>query len=200
VAAVNGLAAIGAVEADVALTKLLANDDPALRAAAANALGELRRSRPVDQRRMAKDAAALLSLAGATSLATKPDGEAGPILAEALRRAPLDVERRIAAAGLGRLGDQTQAQALIDALTDSDALVRVYAAESLAQLKHTAAVPWLLMAMEAGPAGEAAYEAFRALGGPDIGYRPGAGQLARSVAVDAGMAWWTRTGSKAAGN
>ena len=92
---------------------------------------------------------------------------------------------------LGRLGDKAHGDKLKVSLTDADPMVRRYAAEALAKLDYKAAVPDLLMALEANVAGHYVVRAVRVLTGEDFGFDPDAPLLHRQEAIEKGFVWVT---------
>lgn len=195
VAATQALATLGATSATPALQKLTRRDEQAVRVAALNALAQLERLQPFDYERESAAEDGDLRAMGVTDLGTLVVEDAGPILVSALRDRR-DHIRRMAAIGLGRLGDVRYAEAVTEALTDRDPLVRRYAAETLTILDHKPAIPYLLMALEAGIASGDVNRALIALSGEDFGFHPRANEVANKLAVDRGFEWWSLNASR----
>ena len=174
---------------------LLESDHEGVRLAAYSTLNQQAELRIADAELFAEASLPIIEGSSITKLSDLGDNanqaeQAGDILARTLSFDTDDIDRRMAAIGLGRLGDANYANALIDALSDRDPLVRRYAAESLALLDHKPAIAYLLVAMEAGIAGGDMRQALRSLtGGEDFGYNPHDGLIQRRAAVDRGIRW-----------
>lgn len=194
IAAIHALASLGASEAAPAISKLTEREEQPIRLAALNALSQLKTLGAADYQRESGDQNPNVRGMAITELGTLEVKEAGSTLAEALHD-PRSHIRRMAAIGLGRLGDPQHGQALTEALTDSDPMVRRYAAESLIILDYKPAIPYLLMALEAGIAGGDIRRALIALSGQDFGYHPKANPVANRLAVNRGFEWWTEHAS-----
>lgn len=102
-----------------------------------------------------------------------------------------ELVRQAACIGLGQLGDKVHGEKIKLALTDANPMVRRYAAEALAKLDYKAAVPDLLMALEANVAGHYIVRALRVLTGEDFGFDPDAPLLRRQEAIERGFVWMT---------
>lgn len=162
-----------------------------VRAAAMNALNDLHGMESADLLLKAKDPDPVLSGAALTDLGTMAVDKAADLLANALTHDRRQIVRRMCAIGLGRIGDKTQGVILLDALSDPDPGVRRYAAQALVQLNDTAAVPYLLMALEGNVAGEYINHCLMLLTKTDFGFDWRASDLARSAAVERGFRWWS---------
>lgn len=187
------VAALGATEAVPALQKLATREEESdrdIRVTALNALAQLESLQAFDYERESSEADGDLRAMGITDLGTLTVADAGPILVEALHDERNHI-RRMAAIGLGRLGDVRYGDAVTEALTDRDPLVRRYAAETLVRLDYKPAIPYLLLALEAGIAGGDINRALMTLSGQDFGYHPKANAVANMIAVDRGFVWWT---------
>ena len=103
--------------------------------------------------------------------------------------------RRMAAIGLGKLGERSAGRALTEALTDRDPLVRRYAAEALTVIDYKAAIPSILMAMEANVAGNDMNRALLALSGEDFGFNTHDNLVRRQEAIERAFVWWTANAS-----
>lgn len=179
------------------LRRLVGHSQDQLHTAALAALDALNAIGHNDQLREASSSQDPIRGSAVTRLGIEPQRQSGEALLRALD--PLterDVHvRRMAAIGLGRLGDSSYAPDLINALSDPDALVRRYAAEALSALDHKPAIPYLLIALEAGIAGNDLARALAHLVGQDFGWRADADPSAKMEALRRGFAWWSETGA-----
>ncbi len=191
IAATSGLGRIGSTSAVPGLKTLTTHPDAGVRAAALNALATLKQDGAADYMGRAKDSDATIRLASLTNLGTIGQAEAAPLLIAGLKKERDQVTRHMCAIGLGKLGDRSQGQALREALTDPDPVVRRYAAEALVKLDFTPAIPDLLMALEANQGSRPLLYCLKQLTkGQDFGFDPHATDLDRRAAVDRGFAWW----------
>lgn len=191
IAACESLADLNAVAATGDLQKLLNHNDAAVRAAAQKALVRLESmSGPLYLQR-GDDRDDALRASAVTSLGAMEAQDAGDLLVEALRFDGRPHIRRMAAIGLGRLGDPSRAPVLMDALSDADPGVRQRAAEALSRLNATQAIPYLLFALEANVSGASINRALMKLSGQDFGFDPRANALDRQLAIDKGFEWWS---------
>ena len=99
--------------------------------------------------------------------------------------------RQAACIGLGLLGDRANGERIKISLTDANPMVRRYAAEALARLNYTPAIPDLMMALEANVAGPYILRAFVALTGDSFGFDPTAPLLMRQEAIERAFSWWS---------
>lgn len=172
------------------LRSFAGSDDPAVRQAAVAALHQIGVIGAGDWMLRAKEDDDTLRLNALASLGHIPHAEAAEALVLGLGH-DKSLVRQAACIGLGRLGDKAHGEKLKIALTDADPLVRRYAAEALAKLDYKAAVPDLLMALEANVAGVYVVRALRVLTGEDFGFDPDAPLLRRQEAIERGFAWST---------
>ena len=195
-AAAGALGHIGSMTAEPALRALVTNQDPTVRLAALNALGQLSADTPAQWSARAKDTDAGIRQISDSNLAAVKAPDAVAVLIEGLSKERDPVTRRICALGLGRLGDQRAASALVDALTDPDPRVRAFAGGALAQLDYKPAIPPLLMALEANVSGAELTLALRALAGTDFGFNAKADDFSRHTAIEKGFVWWAENAQK----
>lgn len=194
-AAITALVELDAIEAVTKLRDLSDREQEAeterdaIRLAALNALHQLDQLQKHDYRREAETSNDQTRALGVTDLGTIKDDEAGPILSRALND-PRRHIRRMAAIGLGKLGDRSWAKDLVDRLTDPDPLVRRYAAEALVRLDYKEAIPYLLIALDANVASGNLDWALRQLADHDFGFDPFANRIDRQAAIDEGFIWW----------
>ncbi len=189
-AAATALGHIGSMSAEPALRALVTHQDPTVRLASLNALGQLSSDTPAQWTARAKDPDAGIRQVAESNLAALKAPDAAAVLIEGLTKERDPVTRRLCALGLGRLGDKSAATALVDALTDPDPRVRAYAGGALAQLDHKPAIPPLLMALEANVSGAELAVALRALAGTDFGFNAKTDDFTRRTAIEKGFVWW----------
>jgi HEAT repeat protein len=174
-----------------ALKNLLKNDDAGVRVAAMNALTRLESIASADYVARATDTETAIRGSSASNLGVLAVTDAAPILLKHLALDGKPHVRRMCAISLGLLGDRANGPALTDALTDSNAGVRRYAAEALVKLNYTPAIPNLLMAMEGNVAGDHIARCLTLMTMQDFGFSSRANPLARTEAIEKGFAWWT---------
>ena len=172
------------------LRSFAASDNADVRQAAVLALHQIGVINAGDWMLRAKEDDDALRLNALASLGHLSHAEAAEALVLGLAHSK-PLVRQAACIGLGRLGDKVHGEKLAVALTDSDPMVRRYAAEALATLDYKAAVPNLLMALEANVAGGYIVNALRVLTGQDFGFDPNAPLLHRQEAIERGFAWST---------
>jgi HEAT repeat protein len=189
-AAIEALCDIGATGATTRFKALVNNPDKDLRAAALNGLSRLKTVQAIDYTRRAKDEQGPLRASSLTNLGTLKHAEAVDLLVHGLSHDSRPHIRRMCAIGLGDLAIPTTAPNIVDALADPDPGVRRYCAEALVKLHHTAAIPHLLIALEANVAGDYVNAAVMSLSGQNFGFDPRANQLERTAAVEKGFVWW----------
>lgn len=190
IAASESLANLQAVNATASLEKLLQHSDPDVRAAGQKALVRLQAMGAALYRTKSSDTDDAIRASAITSLGVLADADSGQILIKALRYDSRPHVRRMAAIGLGRLGDATLADPLIEGLSDSNPDVRAYCAASLTQLNVKRAIPYLLMGMESNIAANAMNRALITLSGQDFGFQSTDNVLDRMHAIEAGYGWW----------
>ena len=115
--------------------------------------------------------------------------ESAAILVQGLRHERNAVTRRLCAFGLGRLNAIGQADALVDGLTDPNAMVRATCAQVLALFGHKPAIPWLIRTLEQFNE-PALAEALAKLSGQDFGYKIDDTPVRRSEAIERADRWW----------
>jgi len=143
--------------------RLLAHHDPAARAEAAQALGELRKLQAVDALLLAaEDDNRAVRVSAIEALGWIGDPTAAPAIAPRLNDSAVDV-RAAAATALGRLKNPLAAEALVEALSDADARVRSAAARSLGWVRYHKACAKLIAALN-DPAPQVRASAAGALG------------------------------------
>lgn len=172
------------------LRSFAGSDDPAVRQAAVAALHQIGAIGAGDWMLRAKEDDDTLRLNALASLGHLSHAEAAEALVLGLGH-DKSLVRQAACIGLGRLGDKTHGEKLKIALTDADPMVRRYAAEAIAKLDYKAAVPDMLMALEANVAGVYVVRALRVLTGEDFGFDPSDPLLRRQEAIERGFAWST---------
>ncbi len=172
------------------LRSFASSDEPAVRQAAVAALHQIGAIGAGDWMLRAKEDDDTLRLNALASLGHLSHAEAAEALILGLGHHK-SLVRQAACIGLGRLGDKTHGEKLKIALTDADPMVRRYAAEAIAKLDYKAAVPDLLMALEANVAGAYVVRALRVLTGEDFGFDPSDPLLRRQEAIERGFAWST---------
>lgn len=174
-----------------ALKNLLKHDDAGVRVAAMNALTRLESIASADYLARSSDKETAIRGSSAANLGVLTVADAAPILLKHLALDGKPHVRRMCAISLGLLGDRANGPALADALTDSNAGVRRYAAEALVKLNYTPAIPNLLMAMEGNVAGDHIARCLKLMTMQDFGFSSRANPLARTEAIEKGFAWWT---------
>ena len=167
-----------------------ASADPDVRKAAVSALHQINIIAAGDYMLRAKEDDDALRLHALAGLGHLSHAEAAEALVLGLGH-DQSLVRQAACIGLGRLGDKAHGEKLKIALTDADPAVRRYAAEALAKLDYRAAVPDLLMALEANVAGRHIQRALRIMIGDDFGFDTDAPLLKRQEAIERGFAWVT---------
>lgn len=172
------------------LRSFAGSEDPAVRQAAVAALHQIGVISAGDWMLRAKEDDDTLRLNALASLGHLSHAEAAEALVLGLGHSK-SLVRQASCIGLGRLGDKTHGEKLKIALTDADPMVRRYAAEAIAKLDYKAAVPDLLMALEANVAGVYVVRALRVLTGEDFGFDPSDPLLRRQEAIERGFAWST---------
>ncbi len=115
--------------------------------------------------------------------------EAAAVLGEGLRRDRNALTRRLCAWGLGRLGATTQADALIEGLTDPDLMVRRMCAQSLVIMRHRPAIPTLIRVLEISN-DYGIFAALASMAKQDFGYRPSDPPHRRLEAIARADRWW----------
>ena len=181
------------------LRSLLTHNDAQVRLAAYNALAVLAARNPGDTLIAANDANEVTNAAAKSDLGIIRHPEAGQILSKTLASDSRAHVRRMAAIGISRLNNKEFAPALQEALVDPDPQVRRHAANGLARLQYTAAIPFLLIALETNIAGTDIANALNILTGQDFGFKAGDTQLRRQEAIDRGFSWWTAHASELGG-
>ncbi len=192
-AACLGLARLDAQNHIADLTKITQHQRSSknVKKAAWNAIGRLKSLERVHFNDQSGDFETAIRASGVTNLGTIKDAEAAPILANAVvhdRRVHI---RRMAAIGLGKLGDPEYAEQLIIALTDGDIQVRRFASTALAKMDHKPAIPYLLVQLESNVGGKYLNQALMVLSGQDFGYKHTDTLTARRDAIAAGITWYT---------
>jgi HEAT repeat protein len=190
IATTETLADLQAVGAIGQLQKLLDHNDANVRAAAQKALTRLESMSNAQYLQRGKDSDDAIRASAVTSLGAMEAQDAGDLLSNALRYDESAHIRRMAAIGLGRLGDATRVDVLIEALTDSNPGVRERAAEALAKLNAVKAIPFLLMGLEGNVSTPAINRALIKLSGEDFGFIPGGNVIDRHNAIEHGFEWW----------
>jgi len=190
-AAAHALAHMGAVEAAPRLERLIKRDDERLRTAALNALTQLRKTADPHYQAEGDAEHHPVRATAITELGTREVAAAAETLAGALTSDDRAHIRRMAAIGLGKIRASSQAEALIKALSDRDALVRRYAAEALTIIDHKPAIPYLLIALEGGRATGDINRAIVRLSGQDFGWRRSGNVIEKQEALNRGFEWWT---------
>jgi len=190
IAGVTLLGRLGYQTAVGQLRSFAANEDPEVRKAAVSALHQIGVINAGDYMLRAKEEDESLRLNSLAGLGHLSHAEAAAALVEGLGHKN-SLVRQTACIGLGRLGDKTHGEKLKISLTDADPAVRRYAAEALAKLDYRAAMPDLLMALEANVAGTYIVRAVRILIGEDFGFNPTDPLLKRQEAIERGFAWIT---------
>jgi len=190
-AACETLADLNAVVATGVLQQLLTHADASVRAGAQKALTRLQSmSAPLYLQR-GGDADDAVRASAVTSLGALEAGEAAGLLTEALRYDSRPHIRRMAAIGLGRLGDRSNAEVLIESLSDSDPGVRHRCAEALALLDVKRSIPFLIMALEANVSATHINRALIRLSGQDFGFDARANILDRQRSIESAFEWWS---------
>ena len=170
------------------LRSFAGSPDPEVRKAAVSALQQIGAISAGDYMLRASEDEDALRLNALAALGHLSHAEAAAALIAGLGHNK-SLIRQCACIGLGRLGDKANGEKLKIALTDADPIVRRYAAEALAKLDYKAAVPDLLMALEANVAGAYIVRALRALTGEDFGFDPDAPLIKRQEAIERGFGW-----------
>ena len=191
-AACETLAELQAVAATSVVQKLLAHDDADVRAAAQKTLTRLEAMGTPLYLQRGEDSDDALRASAVTSLGILSAAEATALLTTALRYDSQPHIRRMAAIGLGRLGDPANADVLIESLSDSNPGVRARCAQALALLDVKRAIPFLLMALEGNVAGTPINAALIRLSGQDFGFETRANILDRRQAIESGFEWWAQ--------
>lgn len=193
IGAIRALATLGASSAAPVFAALTENKDEDIRTAAYNGMAILDALGPEQYLDMARERTDALRATGVVGLGIteQQQEEAAAILREALREDSDPHVRRMAAIALGDLGDRAHGEALTTALTDPDPRVRALAAQSIRRLNYTAAIPHILMAMEANIASQTLNRTLVALTGQDFGFRPAAPSASRRTAIDKAFRWFT---------
>ena len=190
VAAITILGRLGFQTPVPQLRSFAASSDPEVRKAAVSALHTIGAIGAGDWMLRAKEEDDALRLNAIASLGHVSHAEAAEALVIGLNHGK-PLVRQAACIGLGRLGDKVHGEKLKIALTDADPMVRRYAAEALAKLDYKAALPDLLMALEANVAGHYIVRTVRVLTGEDFGFDPDAPLLRRQEAIERGFVWVT---------
>lgn len=189
-AACETLADLNAVVATGALQQLLEHTDASVRAGALKALTRLQAMGTPHYLQRGRDADDAVRASAVTSLGAMEAGDAAALLTEALRYDPRPHIRRMAAIGLGRLGDSANAEVLIESLSDSDPGVRHRCAEALALLDVKRSIPFLIMALEANVSATQINHALVHLSGQDFGFDTRANILDRQRSIESAFEWW----------
>lgn len=189
-AACETLADLNATAATGVLQQLLEHADASVRAGAQKALTRLQAMGTPHYLQRGSDADDAVRASAITSLGAMEAGEAGAVLTEALRYDNRPHIRRMAAIGLGRLGDASHADVLIESLSDSDPGVRHRCAEALALLDIKRSIPFLIMALEANVSATQINRALVRLSGQDFGFDTRANILDRQRAIESAFEWW----------
>lgn len=191
-ASCRALARLGAQSVSEELSKVSRHGSTkSMRASAWNALAQLKQLSNVHFTDQSNELDNAIRGSGITNLGTIKEGEAGAILVRALLHDKRRHVRRMAAIGLGKLGNTAFGNDLITALSDGDAKVRRYASSSLAKLEYKAAIPYLLIHLEANVGGKYLNEALIILSGQDFGYHYTDTLTARRDAIQRGFVWYT---------
>ncbi len=191
-AACETLAELHAVVATSAVQKLLAHDDAGVRAAAQKTLTRLDAMATPLYLQRGEDSDNALRASAVTSLGILSAAEATALLTTALRYDSQPHIRRMAAIGLGRMGDPANADVLIESLSDSNPGVRARCAQALAVLDVKRAIPFLIMALEGNVSGTPINAALMRLSGQDFGFDPRANVLDRRQAIETAFEWWAQ--------
>lgn len=189
-ATAESLAELQAVAATTALQQLLSHKDADVRAGAQKALTRLDAMATPHYLQRGTDTDDALRASAVTSLGALEAAEAASLLTEALRYDSRPHIRRMAAIGLGRLGDSANADVLIESLSDSDPGVRHRCAEALALLDVKRAIPYLIMALEANVSATHINRALMQLSGQDFGFDTRGNVLDRQRAIESAFNWW----------
>jgi len=190
--AMRALARMDVQTAIPVLAGLTRHDNPTLRHAATSGLIDLGQLSNEDLLVMMDDPEPAIRGTAAVILGKPPlTAETSARLQQAMLRDNDSHVRRMAAFALAHHGGPDQAKALTDALTDASLPVRRLAAAGLGRLKHQAALPELLMAMESGLAVDDMHAAVVAISGQDFGYQPGDGTVKRHTAVERAFHWYS---------
>lgn len=170
------------------IRELAGHEDADIRKAAQSALHQIGSIVAADLLPRAQDPADSLRLDALAGLGRMQQAEAAAVLVKGMdHHDPL--VRQAACIGLGLLGDRVQGERLRIALTDANPGVRRYAAEAIARLNYTPALPDLLMALEGNIAGAHIRHALQVMTGEDFGFDPSAPLAVRQQAVDRAFAW-----------
>lgn len=192
--AIAALSMLGSQRAAAALRELAALDreeHEEIRIAAVAGLSVMESMGLADYELQADQENDTLRRTAVTGIGLLEDGGPAEVLVEALHNDSRPLIRRIAAASLGRMGNDAYGDDLAKALTDSDAIVRRHAAEGLAMLDHQEALPELLLALEGNIASRHIDNAIVRLTGQDFGYDPHAPKVDRDLAIDKAFTWLT---------
>ena len=190
IAAITVLGRLGFQTPVPQLRSFAGSENPDVRKAAVAALHQIGVISAGDWMLRAKEDDDALRLNALASLGHITHAEAAEALVLGLTHHQ-SLVRQAACIGLGRLGDKAHGEKLKVALTDADPMVRRYAAEAIAKLDYKAAVPDMLMALEANVAGAYIVNALRVLTGQDFGFNPSDPLLRRQEAIERGFAWST---------
>ncbi len=190
IAAITVLGRLGYKTPVPQLRSFAGSENPEVRKAAVAALHQIGVIGAGDWMLRAKEEDDALRLNALASLGHLAHAEAAEALILGLTHEK-SLVRQTACIGLGQLGDKAHGEKLKIALTDADPMVRRYAAEAIAKLDYKAAVPDMLMALEANVAGAYIVNALRVLTGEDFGFDPTAPLLHRQEAIERGFVWST---------
>lgn len=192
-AACLALAKLNAQSQIETLTKITQhqNSNDEIKQAAWNALAQLKQLKRVHFDDQSADLQTGIRATGITMLGTEQIGAAAPLLAKAVATDPRVHVRRMAAIGLGKIGDPDHAEALIKALADGDIHVRRYAANALVKMDHKKAIPYLLVQLESNVGGKWLNQSLIALSGQDFGYDHTGTLNERRKAIARGFSWYT---------
>ncbi|MEK7412589.1 MAG: HEAT repeat domain-containing protein [Planctomycetota bacterium] len=190
VAACAALGRIGDKSAVVGIRTLTSNPDKDIREASILALHQIGVISAGDWMPRAKDTDDALRLNALNGLGTMQKAEAAEALILGLTHDKALI-RQTACIGLGQLGDRTLGEKLRPSLTDANPAVRRYAAEAIAKLNYTPAIPDLLVALEANIAGNYVLHALRVMTREDFGFDPRAPLLMRQQAIERGFVWFS---------
>lgn len=189
-AAAESLAELQAVAATNVLQQLLSHNDASVRSGAQKALTRLEAMGTPHYLQRGTDPDDAIRASAVTSVGALEAGEAAALLTSALRYDSRPHIRRMAAIGLGRLGDPGNADVLIESLSDSDPGVRHRCAEALALLDVKRSIPFLIMALEANVSATHINRALMRLSGQNFGFDARGNVLDRQRSIEAAFNWW----------
>ncbi len=189
-AATESLAELQAGAATNVLQQLLNHRDASVRAGALKALTRLEAMGTPHYLQRGNDSDDAIRASAVTSLGALEASEAAALLTRTLRYDNRPHIRRMAAIGLGRLGDRNHADVLIESLSDPDPGVRHRCAEALALLDVKRAIPFLIMALEANVSATHINRALIRLSGQDFGFDTRGNALDRHRAIETAFNWW----------